>query len=62
MNFFPADLQQPFVKSQVETILVTESSADVIVPCLVSIPELNVSLYQVSGRPLVDASVMFQDP
>ncbi|XP_031442663.1 vascular endothelial growth factor receptor 3 isoform X2 [Clupea harengus] len=50
---FVRDLQQPFVKSQVETILVTESSADVIVPCLVSIPELNVSLYQIEQSPVL---------
>ncbi|KAG5263725.1 hypothetical protein AALO_G00267910 [Alosa alosa] len=41
---FVKDLNQPFVKSEIEAIFVSESLADVVVPCLVSIPELNVSL------------------
>ncbi|XP_028815749.1 vascular endothelial growth factor receptor 3 isoform X2 [Denticeps clupeoides] len=45
---FIKDFQHPFVKSygknNLETIFYTEST-EVVVPCLVSIPDLNVSLY-----------------
>uniref|UniRef100_A0AAY4ER61 Vascular endothelial growth factor receptor 3 n=1 Tax=Denticeps clupeoides TaxID=299321 RepID=A0AAY4ER61_9TELE len=47
---FIKDFQHPFVKSygknNLETIFYTEST-EVVVPCLVSIPDLNVSLYLV---------------
>lgn len=43
---FVRDFNQPFVKMEMEAIFISNSLASVIVPCLVSIPELNVSLYR----------------
>ncbi|KAL2077803.1 hypothetical protein ACEWY4_027307 [Coilia grayii] len=50
---FVRDLNQPFVKTDMETILFTSSLAEVVVPCLVSIPELNVSLYRIEHMPVL---------
>lgn len=49
---FVRDVQQPFVKKDVETILITSSVAYVVVPCLVSIPDLNVSLHRMEHIPV----------
>lgn len=40
-----------------DTIFYTDSSAGIIVPCLVSIPELNVSLHRVSTVGSIDGMV-----
>ncbi|XP_063046319.1 vascular endothelial growth factor receptor 3 isoform X2 [Engraulis encrasicolus] len=53
---FVKDVNQPFVNpsTQLQTILFSSSMADVVVPCLVSIPDLNVSLYRIeNGFPVL---------
>ncbi|XP_061642649.1 vascular endothelial growth factor receptor 3 isoform X4 [Phyllopteryx taeniolatus] len=47
---FVRDLEQPFLRrdeaiDNLETIFITRYSTDVIVPCLVTVPDLNVTLY-----------------
>ncbi|XP_061542275.1 LOW QUALITY PROTEIN: vascular endothelial growth factor receptor 3 [Phycodurus eques] len=48
---FVRDLEQPFLRrdeaidNNLETIFITRYSTDVIVPCLVTVPDLNVTLY-----------------
>lgn len=63
-SFLHPDPEQPFLqrgsstedhRNHVETILITRSSTHVIVPCVVTVPDLNVTLHGVSAplRPLI---------
>uniref|UniRef100_A0A8C9SPJ4 Vascular endothelial growth factor receptor 3 n=1 Tax=Scleropages formosus TaxID=113540 RepID=A0A8C9SPJ4_SCLFO len=57
---FVRDYQHPFVeRSNVgfETILVTKPATHIVVPCTVTIPDLNVTLYLVSNLPALSSSV-----
>lgn len=52
----PLDPEQPFLRrggegagSDLETILITRLSTHVTVPCLVTVPDLNVTLHTVGG-------------
>uniref|UniRef100_A0A671VHP6 Vascular endothelial growth factor receptor 3 n=1 Tax=Sparus aurata TaxID=8175 RepID=A0A671VHP6_SPAAU len=49
---FVRDPEQPFLtqKNDLKTILITRFSTSVIVPCLVTVPDLNVSLHTVRTR------------
>uniref|UniRef100_A0A8C9W5X7 Vascular endothelial growth factor receptor 3 n=1 Tax=Scleropages formosus TaxID=113540 RepID=A0A8C9W5X7_SCLFO len=56
---FVRDYQHPFVeRSNVgfETILVTKPATHIVVPCTVTIPDLNVTLYLVSNLPALSSS------
>uniref|UniRef100_UPI0037E9366A vascular endothelial growth factor receptor 3 isoform X2 n=1 Tax=Semicossyphus pulcher TaxID=241346 RepID=UPI0037E9366A len=50
---FVRDSEQPFLKGDnLETILITRFSTHVIVPCLVTVPDLNITLHTLPSVPL----------
>uniref|UniRef100_A0A4W5PDN9 Ig-like domain-containing protein n=1 Tax=Hucho hucho TaxID=62062 RepID=A0A4W5PDN9_9TELE len=62
---FVRDLEQPFLRrnrgsiDDLETIFITGSSTHITVPCLVTVPDLNVTLYMWETIPLEDEGMVW---